>query len=262
MAVALDVAGAGQSQHVVSSPVTFVSPLTTSGSLANGAIVVGIVFGVKTVPALVTSVTWGGTQTMTAIPSSTQLSSGANGATVFYGLVGVNKFGAQNIVITFTGGSATDITLVACSWTGVDQTTSFAGSATGATSTAPAITVTSLTGNAVMAIFADLTVGFTSTNNTNLFLDNSQTQFNAAGLRAAGASSVSCTTNTITSEAWIASGVNIIAVGAGAAPFFQTDWPVPGRTTYDPRVQQQLNIVNQQTNQQTTQGPVTGSQCM
>jgi hypothetical protein len=260
MAVALDVAGSLGTFGAAGSPATYTG-LTTAGSLANGAIVAMVTFDSKT-PG-VTSVTWGG-QTMTAIPNTLVTSSGASGWIQFYGLVGVTHFGAQNLVVTFTGGTL-DKCICACSWTGVDQTggaTSFPnGNTTGATSTAPAITITSATNNAVMAAFADLTAAFTSTNNTNLYLENALSAINGAGLRAAGASSVACSTNTIASQAWIASGHDIAAAST-QNPFIQTDWPVPGRTTYDPRVQQQINLVNQQTNQQTTQGPVTGSQCM
>jgi hypothetical protein len=205
--------GSEDFSNAATSPRT-VGGLTTGGSLSNGAIVCMISFS-SAAPGI-TSVTWGtgSPQAMTLIKSQTA----TNQSVHIYGLVGVTSFGTQNIIITWTGGTL-NIIDIAASFTGVDQTggaTSFpnANSATAA-SASPAVTITSLVGNAVMAVFADLSAGFTGTNNTTLYTEGSLSSINGAALRAAGAASVSCTATLAGSDTWTAAGTDIAAVGSG-----------------------------------------------
>ena len=50
----------------------------------------------------ITSVKWG-SHTVTAIPGTQKISSGANGSIEFYGPVGVTQFGNQTLAVVFTG---------------------------------------------------------------------------------------------------------------------------------------------------------------
>jgi hypothetical protein len=232
MAVALDVAGTEiDSTPGGTSPATYTG-LTTSGSLSNGAIVAMVFMGNKTITSGTMTVTWG-SQSMTFIPGTQVTSSGGFGIITFWGLVGVTVFGNQTLTVSWTGGTNNNnFACCACSWTGVNQTggaTSFPnGNTAGATSAAPAVTITSATGDAVMAAFADLAAAFTATNNTNLFLDSNMTNINCAGLRAAGAASVSCTGTIGVSDTWIASGTDIAAFVAASSFGAQVGHPPRG----------------------------------
>jgi hypothetical protein len=219
MAVVLDAAGTEQKTSTGGVLLLNYTGLTVGSALTNSALVAMLSFDTKTVSAL--TVKWG-SQTMSAIPSATATASGTFGFIIFYGLIAPTS-GLQTLAITWTGGA--QCVCEAVSWTGVNQTggaTSFPhGNSAIATSTAPAVTITSTTGNAVMAAFVDQTQAFTSTNNTNLYLETTTANINAAGLRAAGAASVSCTSNTITSESWAAAGTDIAAAASIALPFSQ-----------------------------------------
>jgi hypothetical protein len=220
MAVALDVAGSGTLFSATTSPVTYTG-LTTGGSLSNGAIVVMIMFQDSTGSPTISGVTWGG-QAMTAITGTAGANSAATAQVALYGLVGITNFGAQNLVISFGAGNF-DFVVCACSWTGVNQSggsTSFPnGNLATGTSTSPAVTITSATGDAVMACVADAgSGGVSSTGNTQLFTNN-VSNINTGGQRAAGAASVSCTATLSASDTWVISGTDIAAAAAAASGF-------------------------------------------
>lgn len=243
MAVAFDAAG---SEIAGSGSLT--DTTLTVGSGANRALVVIIAFRLSAAGTI--SVVWdnGGTnQTMSLVDSFTD----AVGHFSFnpiqvqvYSLVAPTS-GNKTLAINQTG--TAPFAAIATSWTGVSQvggTSSFAGAntedITGASS-APSITISSATGNAVVAqFFCDAAGSFVAVNNTQLYIDN--TAFAAAN-RASGAASVAMSATLGGPANWIAQGVNIKAVAAN--PFSQSNWPIPrGRpnptTSYTQSIQQQL----------------------
>src|ERR1700731_2128227 len=204
-----------------SSPVSFAK--LTVGSGSNRALIVQIV----TLGSIAgVTVTWGfgGTaQACTLIGAPTDSSSTARA--LLYGLVAPTS-GAKTLRVAWTG--AVPIVVDAVSYSGVDQTggtTSFANfnSATG-TSTSASVTVTSATGDAVVACGGKAVSGGTDTgNNTVVFTDTDVATFGACagwGNRAAGAATVAMTTTLSGSAAWVQIGCDVVAAASGASAVF------------------------------------------
>lgn len=133
--------------------------------------------------------------------------------------------GLKNLNLTWTG-AADEFWIFGASWSGVDQTggnTSFAHLTTANTSLAGgangSLTVTSATGNAVLAGFINDFLFATPTpcNQTQLFANNGTGGSSCANW-AAGAASVSMTaTNGASADNYAAIGIDIVAAAASAA---------------------------------------------
>lgn len=188
--------------------------LTVGSSLSNGALLFIAVFDTQTVSNVALHWDSAGTnQAMTLIGS--QVSTGAHGFAFLFGLLAPTS-GNKTLNCTWT--TAAEVSLFGCSWTGVDQTSVAVAfphfnSAVGS-STAPSVTITSATGNAVVGAFSHQDP-LSSVNNTQLYIDNGPSNFNCAGNRAAGAASVAMSAVDGASAGWAAIGVDILAAGAG-----------------------------------------------
>lgn len=210
MAVTFDAAGAAD---VAGNTVTSVSLTTlTVGSGTNRALVVQLCWDTTSVPPAGISVVWdsgGSNQSCTLITS--QAAPSFSGCAL-YGLINPVS-GNKTLKASWTSGQR--VYMQAVSWTGVDQTggaTSFPH-ATGAqgTSLTPAVTVTSATNNAVMAVFSGERT-MSAVTNTQTFLDNSlANSLTGSGSRAAGAASVGSQCTVSSSTAWAACGCDILA---------------------------------------------------
>lgn len=214
MAVALDVAGTELSTTTAGTSVNYTG--ITVGSGSNRGLVVTCQWDLRTVSS--PTATWdnGGTnQSMTLLVGP--IAATGNGAVAVFGLANPTS-GNKTLRVAWTGSSQSSVEAVA--YTGVDQTggaTSFphATSATGS-STTPSVTVTSATGNAVVAVHSSNAAGsFTSTNNTQLFLDNGFTNTGAAGNRASGAATVAMTATNSASGNWASAGTDVLAAATG-----------------------------------------------
>lgn len=189
------------------------STALTVGSAANRALVVALAFSNTAITSVV--VTWdsGGTnQAMTQIitANSTQPTMSR-----LYGLVAPTS-GAKTLKVTWNAVNS-DVIMNGTSFAAADQTggvTTFpnSGSATG-NSTAPALTVTSATGNFTISTSSCDTAGYSAEGNTSDFQNNGGTGVCGAGERATGAATVSHT-YTIASGPWVVVGTDILAAAA------------------------------------------------
>ena len=201
----------------------------TADSTANGVTSINhanLTIGSGTNRALVAQICWSGTvgspvlkwdntgtpQTMTAITNASAFNGTVAGSQLF-GLVAPTS-GNKTLNAAWT--TARDVCLNGVSWTGVDQTggnTTFpnGAGATGSSTTA-SVTVTSATGNAVMAAHT-VTSTMSAVNNTQTFRDQAPTNISAGGNRAAGGASVSMTA-TVGSSTWASAGTDIAAAAS------------------------------------------------
>jgi hypothetical protein len=103
----------------------------------------------------------------------------------------------------------------AISFTGTDTSTPFAnGNAATGTSTTPGVTITSATGNEVVAVHSVILgaspPAFNSVDHTQLFLDNSGGEGNGAGNYATGAATVALASVLAASGQWASAGCSIV----------------------------------------------------
>lgn len=185
--------------------------LTVSSGLVNSALIAHVGFDGN--PGTVT-VTWdsGGTnQGMTPIVSQTATS---GCVASLYGLIAPTP-GAKTLRVTTT--NTVEISINATSYAHVDQTggvTTFPNSTSAtATSTTPAVTLTSAPGNMTVAGANCATVVPGSPTQTLLFQVNGAGASNYGGTEAKGAASVTHQW-TITSAAWVTVGTDILSDGS------------------------------------------------
>ena len=220
MAVALDATGTELlTASPAASPVDY-SGLTVGAALSNGALVALIESDNQ---SALTSVTWdqGGTnQAMTLVSSGN--TSGALGRGAIWALRNPTS-GNKTMRLVF--GAGRQFVILALSFTGVNQTSDAAAFPHAAnvqtaipTNTAQActVTVTSATGNMVVAVHSNDANGWGSTNQTQLVLENGTVNSNAAMNRASGAASVAMTATSISAaptDTAVSVGVDIAASG-------------------------------------------------
>lgn len=225
-AVTLDACGtsdvtAGNGTTTVTS-VNFTNLTIASGS--NRALVVVLNFGVATISGL--TVVWdsgGANQSLTQINTA----NGTGGVVARADLWGLVNPVIGNKTLTVSWTTASDIYVDACSFAGVDQTggaTSFPNSTSVTGSgilTTLSTTVTSAIGDYVLAGFTVTGSGFSSVNNTQVFIDNTGAGCcNAAANNAIGAASVTMTGNfgAATSSAAVGTDIKAAASGGAACP--------------------------------------------
>lgn len=203
----------------------------TVGAGANRALIAELSVDVTTISAI--TVTWdelGTPQTVTSIGSA----SGTGGRVDVFGLVAPTSGNKQARAHWTT--NAGDAFFNVHSWSSVDQTggvTSFPhfNSATGVNT--PKVTLTSAVGNATTAaVAADAAIS--APTQTQLFLDNTGSNVNAAATRAAGAATV--VHQWTQTGNWVVAGTDIaaassagIANGAHCRPFPFTPGSPAGR---------------------------------
>lgn len=214
MAVALDVAGTELSTTTGGTSVSYTG--ITVGSGSNRGLVCVCQWDTRTVSS--PTATWdnGGTnQSMTLLVGPIAIT--GNGALAVFGLANPIS-GNKTLRVAWTTTSQSAVCAVA--FTGVDQTggaTSFphATSATGSGTTS-SVTITSATGNMVVAVHSNNASGsITAVNNTQVFIDNAFTSTAAASNRASGAASVAMTSTDSASGNWGAAGTDILAAATG-----------------------------------------------
>lgn len=215
MAVAIDAKSTAQTDTSVNATSATHANLTVGASLSNGALAFIGIWDIKTVSAI--SMTWdnGGTnQAMSSLgtPVST---TGVNGLIALFGRINPTS-GNKTLSCSWTTSSR--VSLYGISWTGVDQTSVAVAfphyNTATATSATASVTITSATGNAVLAAFVAQSAAFSSPTQTELFNDQVQLNFNAGAQRAAGAANVALQYS-LASDIWAAAGVDILAASAG-----------------------------------------------
>lgn len=222
MAVAVDAVSSAATQSGLGVTTFTHTNLTIGASLSNGALIFGVVFD-----ATITSPNahWDSTGTNQLMTLLGTVSISANAMIALFGLRNPTS-GNKTFSTSWT--TATSCTVFGISFTGVDQTSNAAAfknfnSATG-TSTAPSVTITSATGDAVVAWFMhdNGSFDFSSLNNTTLY--NGSGVNSGAANRAAGAASVAMSSVLTGSDIWGALGVDVAAaVAAGGAPIIPYD---------------------------------------
>jgi hypothetical protein len=226
MAVVLDATGTNVNTGG-STPQTFSYSGITVGSGTNRGLVFVIGFDSNAVTGI--SATWdnGGTnQAMTLLATKAIAGGSGTGTMAILGLAAPTS-GNKTLVCNWT--TATQCTCAAVSFTGVDQTggtTSFpnAGSATGNSASA-SVTITSQTGNMVVAMHGSQVAAINSVNNTQIFIDLSLSG-NYGANRAAGAATVAMTATLASTNLWSSVGTDILAFGAGASFIAAKNKPV------------------------------------
>jgi hypothetical protein len=185
----------------------------TIGSGSNRALVVLVDFGGSAVAPAV-AVTWGGTA---LVSLGTQFSTGQTIGTALLCLAAPAS-GNQILSATVTGVGVTEIHVIGVSFTGANQTTPCQNftSATDQTATTASLTVTSATGDQVVAVQAQSNVGVNSVNNNQVVIDNNGPAITLSGNYANGASTVAMTATGSGSTIWQTSGVDVAAAGGGA----------------------------------------------
>lgn len=192
----------------------------TVGTLSNGALV-AVVTGQGGANMSAMTAKWdpvGANQSMTQIVT---VSGASTGLQVFiFGLRNPTAGPSKVIRVAWTGLGS--IGVVGCTWEGVDQTndaTAFPNfnSASATAATGPtSVTITSATGDAVMAGHSS-NQNFTAVNNTSIFLDNTGAAYAMAANRASGAATVALTASYTGSATWASAGTDIAAAAAGGA---------------------------------------------
>lgn len=219
MAVAVDAVSSAVTISTTSASPHTSTSLTTGTSLSNGAVTIVVCYDVHVTGS---AATWDGVAcTLVASGNNT----GTNGRVEIWGLspLGTHE-GAKTFSVSWSGGGNAQTMIFGVSWTGVDQTggtTSFpngnSAAATVSGTTPSSVTITSATGDAVIAGFAQDVAQWLSTNNTNLYLlGNAGNLVDTAANRAAGAASVAMTATPAsgTNQHQIAVGVSVKAVGS------------------------------------------------
>jgi hypothetical protein len=220
MAVAFDAQGTTFTDGSI-SPIS-AATIMTVGSGTNRALVVQIVTNLSTISGVTVTWDFGGTgQVCTLIGAAN--SSNSTARALLYGLVAPTP-GLKQLRVSWTG--TANVVVDAVAYTGVDPTggtTSFAhfNSAVG-TSASASVTVTSATGNAVVACGGNSDFGGTNTgNNTVVFTDNNIASGGHAsgwGNRAAGAATVAMTTTVSSAtDPWVQIGCDIVAAPSSFA---------------------------------------------
>lgn len=228
MSAVFDANGTAQTvAHAVTSITD--SHLTVSAG-ANRALIAELAFDVA-VTAL--TVNWDQLGTPTAM-TVIKAASGTPGKADIWGLIAPVS-GAKQTKAAWTG-LAGDAFLHTHSWTSVDQTggaTSFPHSTNGAGTNTPKLIVTSAVGNGT-AVVAVVDSAISTPTQTQLFIDNTGSNANAAASRAAGAATV--THQWTQTGTWVTVGTDIAAAGAGAAfmprPNQPTNYPMKRASYY------------------------------
>jgi hypothetical protein len=223
MAVAFDAATIGHtgpSATVVSTHTTAHTPVGTP-TLVLAWIEVGVDSGNVTATDL-SSVTYGGSA-MTAVNSSGVQTTSTSARFWLYKLLSPSS-GAQNLVVTRTGGNAF-CCIIACAetWTGTgaDVQNYTTTTSTGATNS-PTLAVTSSTGNMVSAggchgdTITGVGAGMTSRASDNVI--NSTAGNNMRVGDAAGAASVNTSFTSAVNDHWVMIGVDVYEAGGAPPP--------------------------------------------
>ncbi len=183
----------------------------TIGAGTSRALVVMMAWSTATAPTAI-SITWNGVA-LTQI-TGTVAANGTGGNIAMYGLLNPAT-GAQALAGSWTG--ARDFYVAAVAYNNVLQTsvaTAFTNGnfATG-TSTLPSQTLSSGLGDADVCSFSSSNgTTISVAGGTQVFLDNTQTTIDAAGVRAVGTTANAVMGGTLTSSvAWVANGVRIRA---------------------------------------------------
>src|SRR5436309_7297058 len=169
MAVAVDVTGTEVTTGTVASPRTYTG-LTTGSSLSNGAVAFIVCYANVVTGS---SATWDGVA-CTLVASQNNSIGCPDGRVEIWALspLGAHE-GNKTFSVSWTGGGSTETYIVGLSFTGVDQTggvTSFPhGTGANGTSSTSSVTVTSATGNIVVAGHTSDNGIFNSVNNTTIF---------------------------------------------------------------------------------------------
>jgi hypothetical protein len=200
MSVAVD---AVSSSDISAQGVTSLSGTPITATASATAVLASLVLGDTAALSVPTGVTvkWAA-QTLSIVPGAdTGFLTGATNKnrSVLYG-IGSPTTGAQTLSVTWTNTYAGYVNVM--SWKGSDTTTPFKNGTTAtATSTAPSVSVTSPTGDfAVGCVFSD-TQGFSTTNQTQWWVDNAQVD-NGAANYTAGSGTVTLSTAAIVSDLW------------------------------------------------------------
>jgi hypothetical protein len=195
------------------------SATLTVGANSNRALTVGLVFSSNTIPSGLT-VNWdtaGANQSLTAV---TNASSATTGSAIRYALVGNSSGTSLTCKASWTGNLTAYLDVEA--WFNVDQTggaTSFpnGNNATGNSGTA-SVTLTSATGNAIIACHGSNNIAFSGTiSDTLVYTDTAGNLCNGAANRAAGSASHALTAMTSVGTAvWNSVGHDILVFTGGA----------------------------------------------
>lgn len=214
MAVAVDATG---SARVAGSVATIsYTGITVGAALSNGALVAGIETS-SAVTAM--SAVWdnGGTnQSMVLVGS--QVINNASSGTIY--LFALRNPTAGNKTLKFAWTTSAIATCFAISFTGVEQSSdanafkNFASTAS--QSTTQSTTVTSATGDMVVAMTAASTVN--SINNTQIYKDTTSSGNDSAASRAAGAATVTISASVSIGFDGAICGFDVAAAALGAGP--------------------------------------------
>lgn len=187
--------------------------LTISAGLTNSVLVASIVVIGAAVISL-PSMTWNGV-------AMTQIGSVAGGGSCQVFLFGLRNPASGNNALVANWTTASQILLDGLSFQGVDQTndaTAFqhANSATGTTSGAASVTITSAVGNYVYGGHAIASgANITATSGTNIYIDNTGGANDGAEHYDVGAASVAMAATIASSTNWASVGIDIVAAAAG-----------------------------------------------
>lgn len=190
--------------------------LTISAGLTNSVLVVVVVTTGAAALGTVTA-TWNGT-------SMTQVAHGGPQSSSEVFLFGLRNpaSGNHSIVVTYSA-TGTQMAISGCSFQGVNVTsdvTAFtnANTATGTTTGASAVTVTSATGDVVVAGHSVASAAnITAVSGTSIFIDNTGNTSDSAANYANGAASVNMTATIASSTNWAAAGIDLAAAGGGGS---------------------------------------------
>jgi hypothetical protein len=209
----------------VSSAATLSITNLTVGSGANRALVVCLMFGsgASSLPAGLALV-WdsiGANQSLTQISGTLTLNGGTSAASAIYGLINPVS-GNKTLTISWTGNNEAHACAIA--FTGVDQTSVAVAfphgtnvNHTTSTASPTSVTVTSATGNMVVACHEQNVAVFSAVNQTSLAIDSTGPNLAVAANYASGAATVTLTGTFAGSGAWDALGCDVLASGGVAA---------------------------------------------
>ena|SRR6185295_14053748 len=206
MAVGFDT----QLYYVPATGTSFSTSLLTVGAGANRALVVTTIESANVSASL--TVTWNGVPL--TLVSSTSVDDGTNSA--FMRIWALINPAAGNFTLAGSWTGSASFVVGAVSYTGVDQTSvavAFPHGATASgTSATAGVTISSASGNAVVALFASAPAGpFLSTSGTNIYIDSVSLVPYVAASRDIGAASVSMTAPLTGSGTWVAAGCDVLA---------------------------------------------------
>lgn len=220
MAVAFDAKTASWKQANPAAATLTITNLTI-GAGSNRGLLCGVFFENGAIPAGITA-NWdsaGTPQAMTQITNAVISADGTNSCTgAMYGLLAPTS-GNKNLQVSWTGNNVAYA--FAISFTGVDQTSVAVafphGNSAHTSSTSPAtVTITSATGNQVVAMFANGFSAWGASSGTSIATDVTGPNQGVAANYNNGAASVTATYAFTGTGLWDAIGCDVLAAGGAA----------------------------------------------